>query len=243
MKKKLIITLSLLANIGLYAQTGIGTTLPTEMLDVNGKIRIRNNEGLPNNNLKELYADANGVLGTFTTVITPQFFFAKKENEYIPINGSNNFNNGNAVNFIFTSNETIYNYISISKDSGFLKINEQGYYNYILNINLYISTNDINDLVYGIVYLECSKDKGINWEVFSATNFQITGNTEVNGGKTQNILVPPTVIYHNTNDLIRLSIKRQRNIHDTTYLGKNITNIKFTNESDMPSYNLTIKKI
>ncbi|MDM1442659.1 hypothetical protein HX056_04830 [Myroides odoratimimus] len=36
MKKKLVITLSLLANIGLYAQTGIGTTLPnsTSVLDV-----------------------------------------------------------------------------------------------------------------------------------------------------------------------------------------------------------------
>ncbi|EPH13557.1 hypothetical protein HMPREF9713_00504 [Myroides odoratimimus CCUG 12700] len=244
-KYSIILILNIINSFGSYSQKiGIGTDLPTEMLDVNGKVRIRSIEELSGTSIRPLYINSDGIIGRkVEEAPLTQIFSASSKVEYRPIDGVNQFNSGNNVLAPLNINDATVNNLDISSGGNhILKVEHDGFYFYNAFINLVCTVEKPNQTVYLFAKIEYSRNNGTSWNIITATRL-VTALTVI-GGQMVIITLPPTTIKHLKGDLIRLSISRSRSVViNNPVMGDPLTNIYFSYTNSVTAYTLIINKI
>lgn len=244
MNYKIILICFFLSVPLMYSQNvGIGEVYtPTEKLDVNGKIKVREVRIIDDKTLAPLYFDSNGVLGRRdeAALITP--LFTNRETKFDPAGYSMSDAYGNDQVMIcpLLATNTVNNTLGITQPSPYVfKIKSEGYYQYSASIQLHIrgvATNNVFELLGKV---EKSKDNGATWQIITATRIQGIG------GDFRNIqgVFPTGVTHHNANDLIRLTFSRVRDSSGKLIGPPGPRYVLLSNDGAMDGYNLLILKL
>ncbi|WP_333663341.1 hypothetical protein [Chishuiella changwenlii] len=218
MKKAFILIALLLVCNEVYSQVGINTNDPTESLDVNGKMRIRDTPTLSSASANSLYVDENGVIGkSDLTPTPPQITFVSSIET---TNVVNNFNAGNTIQLPVTSANLSLNSLNSTILNNSIRIPSAGIYQLTGALNISLSTGAINNRVYLAFNIQRSINNGSTWTSVSGARpvFIMADNTEI----SYNSVLPQSTVELNENDLLRLVIYRTR-LPNGTLQGSNLT--------------------
>ncbi|MDR2222902.1 MAG: hypothetical protein LBE34_09190 [Flavobacteriaceae bacterium] len=213
---RIVTLVLLLLNVIGYAQNiGVDVTLPTEKLDIGGKVRMRNVNELEGNSFRKAYAtDSDGSI-TYKTEksIDVQMYSARLETTTLIKDGVTAYNKVNDVLMPLNIQDTKINNLGIEQGGvNMLKIKYDGYYMYSGYFNLYLSTNNNeseSSSVMGPYFslkIEVSSDNGKTWRfVTGADHGQLILNPAGDGVLMR---LPSIVVSNKAGDLIRAVMKR-----------------------------------
>ncbi|MTG99487.1 MULTISPECIES: hypothetical protein [Myroides] len=240
----------MLMNSLMFAQIGVEVEVPTEMVDVNGTMRIRNTDYLNDESLKPLFINNEGVLGIKVfKEVQSQVFSAQGLNNAPPLGGSVEFNSRKRIHVPINVNDVIVNNLGLSHVGDALKINTPGFYNYKTSVNIRSKVNTEKDGVWVFTGLETSSDNGQNWETRSLSLHKIkkinqssTGSSY--NGEIRNLVIPSIVYEHKKGDLVRIFIVRSASGSGSGLpQGDEVTAFELFNDNGLKTYNLIISKM
>ncbi|MDR2222904.1 MAG: hypothetical protein LBE34_09200 [Flavobacteriaceae bacterium] len=249
MKRKLLLFVFILLGNFIYAQMGIGIDVPTEMLDVNGTIRMRGVNYLKDENIKQLYFNEKGVLGPHKVDTPAQIYAGVGNDKFAPATAVNDFNTGKRVVVPIKLNDAIVNNLGFTESGDYLKIAKDGFYSYNVSLNLLSKLVNPSDPIQVYALLHYSSDNGATWKKLSIILFRIGKITSSTGsdyvGEVNNLIIPNAIVEHKANDLVRLSFIRAvaSGSNPPVYLGSEVTRFELTNELGLKGYNLIVNKL
>lgn len=239
MKKTYILAIAFILATAVYSQVGINTDTPTETLDVNGRVRIRELADLDSDKLLPVYMDENGLLGRSTTnPSSPQTTFISSRST---TNVSDNFNSGNIIQLPITETNIGLNTLNTILENNSIKINSAGTYQLTAALNILLSTGSIDSRVYLAFNIQRSADNGESWRsVSGARPIFIMAAT---GTFFYNSVLPVVLVDLNENDLLRLVIYRTR-ANNGALQGSELTTaiVSQSNQHGTRAYSLSISK-
>lgn len=239
MKKALFVIKFLLLYSIVYPQVGINTQEPTESLDVNGKVRIRDISNLESTNVASLYVDGTGVVGrSSTNPSSPRTTFVSSSQ---PTNIVTDFNAGNTIQLPITATHLGLNTLNATLVNNNIRIPSTGTYQLSGSLNILLATGAIDQRVYLAFNIQRSTDGGTTWTAVSGARpiFIMAA-----AGSFYYITVLPVALVNlNVNDLIRLVIYRTRG-NNGVLQGSNITtgNVDAYAQHGTRAYSLSISK-
>lgn len=222
-------------------KVGIGTTTPTQSLDVNGRTRIRNTDELTSTNVSALYVDETGLVGKAN--IAPQskvaYYSSTSSIDFIP----SDFNE-EVIQIvpIDSSHEKINSIGAVVPSLGQIQITESG--NYMINssINLLLksaSGTTGNEKVYIAIQVDKSTDNGANWTTI--TGMRPISQLHWGPGTYITYNVPTIINYLEAGDLIRLKFYRTRS--GSTPQGVDLELLKAGHAFGAPTFTLSLSKL
>lgn len=222
-----------------FSQVGVNTATPTEDLDVNGKVRIRNTEVLTSNSVSVINVDENGVVGiSYVGSNSPLTTFV---NGTSATNVLTDFNAGNIIVLPISATSIGLNSLNATLENNRLRIPESGTYQLSASLNIFLSTGVIRSTVFLAFNVQLSKDNGGTWEAISGARpiFTMSGR----GNFYYNSTLPTGLVNLVEGDLLRLVIYRTRGM-DNTLQGANLTTGSVQNASQhgTKAYTLSLSK-
>jgi hypothetical protein len=205
MKRIFIYLLLLSSNV--LAQIGIEVETATEMLDVNGRVRIRDTNPLTSINQFPIYEDSNGVIGIANLNPNgPKIAFVSSTSNISIIS---DFNAGNIIQLPITNNRITINTLDAPVINNSIRISEKGFYQMTGSLNTILSTGSIDSRVFLGCTIQKSSDGGSTWEIISGIRpvYIMAAAANIN----YNTVLPTIIVELNENDLIRLVVNRTRN--------------------------------
>lgn len=238
MKKYLSLTLVLLLFNSVFSQIGINTETPTEILDIDGKVRIRNTEELTSSTIFALFVDENGVVGR--TNINPSSPLTTFVNATSTSNVVSDFNAGNIIELPINAASIGLNTLNASVANNRIRIPEEGTYQLSASLNIALATGTLGNSVFLAFNVQLSKDNGSTWTAISGARPIFT---MANAGRINyNSVLPTGIIDLDEGDLIRLVIYRTRGSGNLQ--GSNITigDVLSAPEHGTKSFTLSLSK-
>lgn len=247
MKKAIIYCMCLCGQI-MLSQTGIGVEVPTEMLDVNGSMRIRNTDYLEDVNAKPLYGNSEGLLGVRNILGAHEVVFAAEGlDTVLPVGSVVTFNSGGRIEIPMKESDIVMNSLKVTRSGDYFRIEYAGQYTYNLSINLNTNVVDIyKDHVAVSIELESSSNNGVDWKLISSNSFALMRDTYlkrlfVSGIKT--LVLPPFIYEHQKGELIRMSVIRSKDETTQQLKGNTVTLFDLSTEGGLRAYNIVINKL
>lgn len=239
MKKYLSLTFVLLLFNSVFSQIGINTETPTEILDIDGKVRIRNTEELTSSTVFALFVDENGVVGR--TNINPSsplttFISASSSTDVIA-----DFNAGNIIELPINAASVGLNTLNAAVANNRIRIPEEGTYQLSASLNIALATGTLGNSVLLAFNVQLSKNNGSTWTAISGARPIFT---MANAGRINyNSVLPTGIIDLDVGDLVRLVVYRTR-AGNGNLQGTNITigDISSAPEHGTKSFTLSLSK-
>lgn len=196
----------------IYSQKmGVGLDVPTEMLDVQGKIRLRDVKESKAEGLRSLYIRQDGLIGKKEDAVLMTQVYTNVSRQSLPVNTlGSEYNSGKDIIIPIDFAKTENNNLGITQPENTynLRIATEGYYEYNAFLNLYMqpissTTNPFFDI---IAKIEVSQDNGTSWNVVSGIHF----SKMLVAGVFRNavIILPSGIVKHNAGDLVRMKLAR-----------------------------------
>lgn len=219
---------------------GLGTINPTEKLDVNGKLRIRDTEILKSGNVSPIFIDENGVVGkSIVSSGSSPVVFCQSDTEFdFQAKG---FNTGSVIVIPITEENVQLNTLNTQVSNNIITIPDDGFYQITGSLNLFMSTNKMNDQIYVAFNVQVSKDKGKSWK--SVSGYRPIFITAGAGTFYYGLNLPVVLQQLAKSDLIRMVIYRTR-ASDNVLQGGNLVTGKIQSQRDhgTKAYSLSILK-
>lgn len=223
-----------------YGQVGINTANPTEALDVNGKVKIRNLQTLASSAVYPLHADENGVIGKANLSPQSQIAFYTSSDEFSFPKSSYNSGEEQIVP-IQSSHASINTLGTMPSAGGNIIINQTGTYMLSGSITPQLTiNNDGNGFIYMAVNIEVSSNGGGVWSSVSGGRPIFT---RVDAGVMRNYVftIPSVTVQLAAGD--RLRIKFYRTKASNTLQGSTVNAISLGAGFGAPTYTLAITKL
>lgn len=239
MKKIYIIIFLLFHFNNIWAQIGVNVEVPTEAIDIDGKVRIRNTDPLTANEIIPLYIDESGVIGTTNfDPVTPQTTFV---NSGVNRNVVADFNAGNTIQLALTNGNVSLNTLNATIANNTIQINSPGTYQLSGSLNALLATGAINNRVFFVFQIERSTNNGSTWVPISGIKSIFI--MAISGTLYYITVLPIELIDLNQNDLLRMVAMRGRNSSGVLE-GANLTsgNIRSYNQHGTRAYTLSLSK-
>lgn len=190
-------------------KVGIGTIAPTNTLDVNGKLRVRNTDIIPANQAEILYVNADGVIGkSDVNGYSPKTYFSESRN---PIDVTSDFNSANLIVLPIETGNITLNTLNMSPTNGVLTVSETGIYQISGSLNMAIRTNSgtgeaATQKIFLAINIQKSTDGGSNWASISGIRPIILQDKGINLNNTFSL--PTTLVNLSANNKLRMVIYR-----------------------------------
>ncbi|WP_261511783.1 hypothetical protein [Chryseobacterium paludis] len=221
---------------------GAGITAPTQKLDVDGKVRIRNTEFLTETH-SPLYVDENGVLGKSNVIESQIAFFTSKNTFNYP---AVSYNNGDEQTVPVTLNDSSLNNIGVTVPAnGLVKISKGGVYMISASVTPQLNfVNDGDGYAYMAINIDISTNGGTVWQSVSGGR-PIFPRLAVGAVRNYSFTIPTIIRTLNTDDLLRIKFYRtmQSGGGSTALQGSSLNTISFGSSYGAPTYTLSITKL
>lgn len=248
MKKSLTILCFFFIEYSLCAQIGIGIKLPTEMLDVNGTMRIRDTDYLKDVNAKPLYRNSEGILGLRNIEGAQQLVFtAESLDGKLQQSSTATFNSGGRIELPIKESDIVMNTLMLKTSQNYFRINSTGQYLYNASVNLNTEVADFSkDYVAVNIEMERSSNNGVDWQLISSSSFtllRITYNNRYFVSGITTLLIPPFVCQHEEGDLVRMSVIRTKDESTQVLQGSTASAFDLSTEGGLRAYNIIVNKL
>ncbi|PWN58400.1 hypothetical protein [Chryseobacterium viscerum] len=184
---------------------GVGTVVPSEKLDIEGKVRIGSTPELAELDAKPLFIGGNGVLGTLKEG-GPKTLYIDAINVFTTSNNNllSDFNNGNHIVIRFGPiNDNIQlNTMDATVNAGYVTIKQNGFYQLNASLGTAVTTSS-NLNIFQVFNVEKSSDGGVTWTTISGTRTVSLIPPNFNNFRVFCIL-PTVVTQLQTNDRLRM---------------------------------------
>ncbi|MDK7374319.1 hypothetical protein QP519_01995 [Weeksella virosa] len=186
-------------------QLGIGTTLPSESLDVNGGVRIRVLDSIPDPKAIPIYIDENGLVGMadFTKVAT----FIVSDKNYVVEPGP--FNSGTPYILPINSDDLKKNTLKVTTSSNNAIIPEDGVYLISSSVAARLLFNPADTQKYGYIAfsIDIKRNGESTWTTVSGgrkTFFRVTNPLE------DNYTIPTAIVRLDSGSSVRVKMFRTK---------------------------------
>lgn len=221
-------------------RVGIGTTVPTQSLDINGKTRIRNTDFLTSTTVSPIFVDENGVIGKANISPESQIaFYTSSTNNTFNVT---NFNNGTEVFVPITTTQTSLNTINTTVPStGTVRINNDGVYMISGSVTPQLDFRNDGD---GFGYVAVNLDISTNGTTWTSISGGRPIFTRVTSSATRNYsFTIPTVIRNLDNGTsLRIRLYRTRD-SGSNLQGSSYNSVGLGSAYGAPTYTLSIIKL
>nr|WP_297308377.1 hypothetical protein [uncultured Flavobacterium sp.] len=220
-------------------RVGIGVSSPTQVLDVNGKARIRDTSLLTDNEVFPLFVNSQGVVGKAEIQPTTHVAFYATGNT-TGVLSHNNFNNGTKIIIPISSANEQLNTIGATVTDNSIKVSDTGPHLISGSLNVSLRSVEDNSTIYMGINIEHSSDNGSSWNSISGGRPIFTGiNT---GGVNQSFTLPAVIVNLNSDDLIRFTIFRST-LTNGTLQGGQLSYISISKAYGAPGFTLSLTKL
>ncbi|WP_080779025.1 hypothetical protein [Chryseobacterium phocaeense] len=221
---------------------GAGMIDPTQKLDVDGKVRIRNTEFLTGTHVP-LYVDENGVVGRSNALESEIAFFTSNA----PVNyGIAGANNGDEQIVPVNASDSSLNNIAVSVPSvGQVRIGVGGVYMISASVSPRLNFADDGDgYAYIAFNIDVSADGGTTWQSVSGGR-PVFPRLGAGLTRAYSYTVPTIIRTLNVNDLIRLKFYRTKQGSGTTAVlqGSSFNSVALGSSYGAPTYTLSITRL
>ncbi|MDR2222903.1 MAG: hypothetical protein LBE34_09195 [Flavobacteriaceae bacterium] len=240
-----LVVLILFLQYGYAQKIGIGIDIPTETLDVNGRIRLRDVKE-KDNDIRPLFINQDGVIGKRDeAVLVTQVFSVLKGATYISGLFLNDYNAGRDMIVPLSEKYIVNNNLGVTQPTGTnnFKIIEEGFYEYSSFLHFYIGTpNSATPLTLDVmIQIEVSHDNGNTWEIITALRYLKPLVNYSSRNMVANL--PNAITKHKQGDLIRMRILRIRNSSNNLLGAPTLTEFSLAGTGNIPYYALIINKL
>ncbi|WP_241279660.1 hypothetical protein [Chryseobacterium cucumeris] len=221
-------------------RVGIGTASPSQLLDVNGKARVRNLSTLTSSNVSPVYSDENGVLGKVAISLQSQIAFYRSDVAYsFP---ASSFNAGNKQIIPIQSSHASLNTIGTTVDtSGVVSIAQTGTYLLGGSINFQLNMDDNDSYAYIAINLELSTDNGLTWSSISGGR-PLFPRVVTNAVRNYPFVIPSVISQLTSGNKIRISVYRSKTDNNTVQ-GTSMAAIGIGLSYGAPAYTFSFTKL
>ncbi|PTT32008.1 hypothetical protein DBR28_15440 [Chryseobacterium sp. HMWF028] len=223
-----------------YGQVGINTKSPTEALDVNGKVKIRNLETLTGSNVYPLHADENGVVGKANLSPQSQIAFYTSSDEF-PFTASSYNSGAEQIVPIQSSHASLNTLGTVLSGPGRVTVSQTGTYMLSGSVTPQLTiNNDGNGFIYMAVNIEVSSNAGGLWTSVSGGRPIFT---RVDSGTMRNYIftIPSVTVELEAGDILRIKLYRTK--ASNTLQGSTVSAISIGSGFGAPTYTLAITKL
>ncbi|MGU3377048.1 hypothetical protein [Chryseobacterium sp. M5A1_1a] len=214
--------------VTIFSQVGINTPTPTETLDVNGTLKVRNTTKQPNGKLIPIFVDDDGLVtrgNTDPTQLTTPFLYNNNSTTGIIYENtaqSSTYNAG-GVNWVTISKNMIFGNIKTGNDN-VLSIEEPGVYEVTTSLRYALrAQNATQNRIYTNFYLQVSDEEDPTWRDIS---FRTTDVYPTTAGSAFSIDLPTTFIELKNKSKFRIIFKRGRYSNSTTFVGNEVAGFR-----------------
>lgn len=221
------------------AEVGIGTSEPTQKLDVNGKLRVRDTEYLPTSSpTYPLYVDEDGVVGKSVIVPTTKIgYFERSIGQTL---SHTSFNNSVEITIPISLSHATINTIGFTGSGNHIIIPEDGFYSVSASANLELTTGNVGNKVYIAFQVQRSSNNGSTWTTLTGARpiFEMHSTAWLYYPYT----LPTIIAELNQGDRIRFIFYRTKSSSGAGQ-GALLTHLGISSGQGTKGYTLTLNKL
>ncbi|MGU3374686.1 hypothetical protein [Chryseobacterium sp. M5A1_1a] len=227
MKKK-VLYLFIFVPIAAFSQVGINTPTPTETLDVNGTLKVRNTDKAPNGKLSPIFVDDDGLVtkgNTDPSKLTTPFLYNDNVTTgiiYENIAQWGTYNTG-GINWVTVTKNMIFGNIATATDN-VLIIEEPGIYEIATSLKYALRAQSAaQNRIYSTFYLQVSDELDPTWRDISWRSTDVYPTT---AGSAFSVDLPTTFIELKKKSRFRIVFKRTTYDSSTLFIGNEISGVR-----------------
>ena len=228
-----------------FGNTGFGTVGPSEKVDVNGKLRVRDTSILADTNAKPLFVNSNGVVGTLNESGPKTLFMDASAATTNVTNNASSFNAGEEIRINLAASNVRLNTLRSTVNQNEIVLAESGFYLLSASLTTYLSAQAGNN-IFQVFNVEKSSDNGATWSSISGLREIHNIPPMFNGSPLRFYIVTPSVVVQlQANDRIRLITFRPVVQGNGTLLGDPVTSFSISGiaQQGTRGYTLGITKL
>lgn len=241
--KKNLLKLFLFVPCTFFSQVGINTPSPTETLDVNGTLKVRNTTKQPTGRLNPLLVDDDGLVvkgNADPTQLTTPFLYNNNSSTGIVYENSAQRDTYNAggINWVTISKNEVFGNIKTT-GSGELIIEEPGIYEITTSLKYALRAQDgSQNRIYTTFILQVSDEQDSTWRNLVTRNSDVYPTT---AGSAFSIDLPSTFVELKNKSKFRIIFRRARYYNSTSFVGNKVAGFRMNEGSGTVS--LILKRI